>query len=831
MAAAFAAFALYDLQSGVATRSTALLIMSDLIEVVTAAWGLSYAFGGVPQLDSVKALAKYVFFAVFLAPLTAAFIGALASNGSYWTNWRISFFSEALAFLTLLPAILGWVHKRALWARESLAYHLEEGALFISLVLLGYFTFVSPSGIIAPALPFVPLLLWAALRFGATGVSTAMVVLVFLSIWGAINGRGPFVDAGPLKSVIPLQVFLLFAAAPFMLLAALVEERKQAEQTRSRLASIVECSNDGIISKNLDGIIVSWNRGAERIFGFSEAEAVGQPIALLVPPELREEEKTILEKARVGETVEHYETVRLTKEGKKIYVSLTISPLRDPTGRIVGASKIARDITEQTRAREELKKSEERFSKAFRHSPMALSLVSAKTHRFLDINETYERIWGYTRSDVIGKDALELGLWVNPAERDRQNLKLDREGFLREAECEWRTKDGRILIALASVEFIEIEGEPCFLAVVSDITDRKRAEHALLESEKRFRLMANNAPVMIWTSDLDKLCDYFNQSWLEFTGRPLVAEIGNGWAEGVHPQDLKACLDTYEEAFDARRPFEMKYRLRRHDGEYRWISDTGVPRFGGGSSFAGYVGSCIDITDSKVAEEALSTIGRRLMEAQEEERSRIARELHDDINQRMALLANGLQEFEQATSANNNTLGDETLQKLWQLTNEIATDIQHISHQLHPSKLHYLGLAATVRDLCHEVSVQHKIDVECVVRDLPENLERNKSLNLFRVVQESLRNVVKHSNARHVKVELTCQSKVVLLRVSDDGIGFDPEEGRYKHGLGLVSMRERMRSADGEFAIWSKSSLGTQVEGRVPAIRKVVGRADETAAD
>jgi signal transduction histidine kinase len=121
--------------------------------------------------------------------------------------------------------------------------------------------------------------------------------------------------------------------------------------------------------------------------------------------------------------------------------------------------------------------------------------------------------------------------------------------------------------------------------------------------------------------------------------------------------------------------------------------------------------------------------------------------------------------------------------------------------------------------------------VECVVRDLPENLERNKSLNLFRVVQESLRNVVKHSNARHVKVELTCQSKVVRLRVSDDGVGFDPEDGRHKNGLGLVSMRERMRSAEGEFSIWSKSSLGTQVEGRVPVIRKVVGRTDETAAD
>ncbi len=163
--AAFAAFTLYDLQSGLTIRTTAWLIFSDLIEVLTAALGLSYAFGEVPHLDSVRALAKYAFFAVFLAPFIAAFVGALASSGSYWTSWRISFFSEALAFLTLLPAILGWVSQRSSWAHESLVYHLEEAALLVCLVLLGYLTFVSPWTMIVPALPFVPLLLWAALRF------------------------------------------------------------------------------------------------------------------------------------------------------------------------------------------------------------------------------------------------------------------------------------------------------------------------------------------------------------------------------------------------------------------------------------------------------------------------------------------------------------------------------------------------------------------------------------------------------------------------------------------------------------------------------------------
>jgi PAS domain S-box-containing protein len=691
MAAAFAAFVFYDLQFGMTIRSIALVILSDLVEVLTAAYGLHYAFGGIPRLDSVRTLAKYAFWAVILAPFAAAFVGAAASRGNYWTSWRISFVSEALAFLTLAPAILGWVSKGTSRTREALAYHLEAAALLVGLLVLGYLTFVSPWRIIEPALPVVPFLLWAALRFGSTGVSTAMVVLASVSIWGTINGRGPIAEMGPLKSVISLQVFLLFAAAPFMVLAALVEERKQAEEARFKHAAIVESSDDAIISQDLEGAITSWNAGAQHIFGYTEEEVVGRSVEILVPYELLEDDKRVQRQLRRGECIEHDETVRVAKDGRLVDVSLTVSPVRNSRGRVVGASRIARDITE-----------------------------------------------------------------------------------------------------------------------------RKRAEQSLLESEKRFRLVANTAPVMIWSSGPDQLCDYFNQTWLKFTGRSLAAELGNGWTEGIYPEDVKACMDTYTRAFDARQPFELQYRLRRHDGAYRWIFAVAVPRFNENGSFAGYIGSCTDITDRKLAEEVLSTVGRRLIEAHEEERSRIARELHDDINQRLALLANGLQEYEQVTSTGNDWSQKKDLHELWQLTNDIATDIQQISHQLHPSKLHYLGLASAVRDLCHEFSRQHKFEVDCVVRELPQDLEESVSLSLFRTVQESLRNVVKHSRARHVRVEMIHQANVVELSISDDGIGFDPELARNSHGLGLVSMRERLRSVSGELSIWSKPSLGTQVKGTVP---------------
>src|SRR5262249_32009944 len=138
------------------------------------------------------------------------------------------------------------------------------------------------------------------------------------------------------------------------------------------------------------------------------------------------------------------------------------------------------------------------------------------------------------------------------------------------------------------------------------------SEATLRESEQRFRIVADAAPVLIWMSDTDKLCTFFNKPWLEFTGRTLEQEIGNAWAEGVHRDDLQKCLKTYTEAFDARKPFVMQYRLRRRDGEYRWISDDGVPRYEADGTFGGYIGSCVDVTDLITREQALHESNERM---------------------------------------------------------------------------------------------------------------------------------------------------------------------------------------------------------------------------
>jgi PAS domain S-box-containing protein len=302
---------------------------------------------------------------------------------------------------------------------------------------------------------------------------------------------------------------------------------------------------------------------------------------------------------------------------------------------------------------------------------------------------------------------------------------------------------------------------------------------------------------------------------LEFTGRPLEVELGNGWADGVYPEDLKWCLDTYTQAFDRRESFQMQYRLRRHDGEYRWVVDIGVPRFNPDGSFAGFIGSCIDITDRRRSEEALANMGRRLIEAHEEERTWIARELHDDINQRIALLAIELERWNQCLPESAVDLHDH-IHHARQRLSDIAKDIQSLSHRLHSSKLEYLGIVAAANSFCKELSEQHNVKVEFNHANVPRTIPKEISLCLFRVLQEALQNAVKHSGARHFHVELRGTSEEICLTVGDPGVGFDWDSTMNLQGLGLISMRERVQLVNGEFSIESEPGRGTTIRARVP---------------
>jgi PAS domain S-box-containing protein len=315
-------------------------------------------------------------------------------------------------------------------------------------------------------------------------------------------------------------------------------------------------------------------------------------------------------------------------------------------------------------------------------------------------------------------------------------------------------------------------------------------------------------------SDVEKHCTYLNQGWLDFTGRPLEEELETGWARGIHPEDIEPFVDTCTNAFDRREPFTTEYRLLRNDGEYRWILVQAAPRFGPDGSFAGYIGSGVDVTERKLAEEALSTVSQKLIEAQEQERSRLARELHDDINQQLALLAVNLETLKESlpTGAVESARQlDEAGEKVMNL----GKDIQALSHGLHSSKLELLGLTRAAASFCKELSTRQGVEISFHSQNVPRELPNEVALSLFRVLQESLQNAIKHSGARHFQVSLRCAANELELTVKDSGIGFEPEEAFKGHGLGLTSMQERLRLVDGQLAIDSKPQHGTTVRACV----------------
>ena len=340
---------------------------------------------------------------------------------------------------------------------------------------------------------------------------------------------------------------------------------------------------------------------------------------------------------------------------------------------------------------------------------------------------------------------------------------------------------------------------------------KRKAEAVLRESEERFRLLADATPAMIWMCDAEGKITYVNSRVLAFSGPDPTAGYDAKWMGGIHPDDLSDMSKTIATALKTREPFSYEYRLRRSDGAYRWMLDVASPRVNGDGSFAGFVGSAIDTTDQKLAQQALERVSGQLIEAQEKERRRIARELHDNICQRLGLLS---LEIDQANRNSNGAR--KNLEDIRNRCADIANEVQSMSHQLHSSKLDYLGMVAALKGFCEEFSKQHHVEVEFTERGVPENLPRDISLSLFRVTQEALHNAVKYSGTGRFAVEVTGSGGEVQLVVSDWGEGFDVEEAKQNRGLGLVSMQERVNLAGGRFSIESKLGEGTTIKAIVP---------------
>jgi PAS domain S-box-containing protein len=299
--------------------------------------------------------------------------------------------------------------------------------------------------------------------------------------------------------------------------------------------------------------------------------------------------------------------------------------------------------------------------------------------------------------------------------------------------------------------------------------------------------------------------------------------IGRMYFYDLHPEEGRDAFKAANfEIMEQKKKFQdVVHAVKRKDGRVAWGSVNGIPVLNADGTLRCYQGSCTDVTERKLAEDALLGISRKLIEAHEQERARIGRELHDDIVQRLALLVVQLDRLQQQTSDPASEFGSQ-LSDLRNQAFVITNDVQSLSHELHSLKQEYLGIVGATRNFCNEFGERQKVEVDFQSHDIPETLPTDLFLPLFRVLQEALRNATKHSGVRSFEVKLWGSAKDIQLTVRDLGTGFDPEAATKRTGLGLISMKERVRLVGGELSINSQRELGTTIHARVPLDRAPV---------
>jgi PAS domain S-box-containing protein len=431
---------------------------------------------------------------------------------------------------------------------------------------------------------------------------------------------------------------------------------------------------------------------------------------------------------------------------------------------------------------------------------------------------------------VITTDPNGLVISLNPVAVRLTSWSLDeavgrplKEVFRTVQETSWRTDDLPIAKVVGDGEVVLSDDEVVLIArdgtarsvehnaapirdsqgkvkgvviIFRDITERHRAEQAQRESEQRFRTLADATPIMIWSSGTDKLCNYFNKQWLDFTGRTIEQEMGNGWSEGVHCDDRKRCLDSYVTAFDARKPFLTEYRLRQHDGEYRWVMDTGVPRCAPDGTFSGYIGSCLDITERKRAEEKLRDADRR----KEEFLAVLSHELRNPL----APIQTALDLLEQAGASGDSfrrelAMIKRQVQNLRRLVDDLL-DVSRISRgkiELRREVIPFTEVIAhsveAVRPLVDE---QHQ-ELHVSIPEESLLLEADPT-RLEQILSNLLINAAKYT-PHGGKIWLTAERSLgeVVIRIRDTGIGIEPDLLPKVFDLFLQGGRKAGRSHEG----------------------------------
>lgn len=475
----------------------------------------------------------------------------------------------------------------------------------------------------------------------------------------------------------------------------------------------------------------------------------------------------------------------------------------------------------------------------FHASPTPISISRLSDGTLIEVNEEWGEFTGYGVNDSIGKSIEELGLWESRDHYSDLLAVLSESTAVHDQELTLRTRSGELRAVVVSMQQITVDGEPCVLTVMNDITEQQRTLQALQESERRFRMLADSAPVMIWMTDETEGAVYFNKPWLDFTGLGIEASSGDGWMNLIHPDDRDEVRRKYGTSFERREPFSIEYRLRRYDGEYRWVIDRGVTRHSPDGSFAGYVGSCLDINEQKATEQ-------KLLEAKEyaEEMSKL----------KTSFLTNITHEIRTPLTV---ILGFTSI-----LRQGVRTEYQRFVNLIERSGRRLLLMLDSMLDLAQLEAGTLEIDqrsqnilevVESAVESI-RPLADEKGLDLHvsfppdrcyarfdhailtRVINNLLDNAIKFTDEGEVGVDVRLANGTVEVVVRDTGIGieseflphvFDPfvqestglDRTHQGSGLGLSVSKRLLERMGGSITLSSKKSEGTVFTVILPAAK------------
>jgi PAS domain S-box-containing protein len=607
-----------------------------------------------------------------------------------------------------------------------------------------------------------------------------------------------------------------------------------ASQTRTPdtqlFRDVFDASPIGIAVENMDGQPLFVNRAFCSMLGFSEEELRGKHCVQFSPPEDAEKDWVLFQQLRAG-SIDHYQLEKryFRRDGSLVWGRLSISVLNSRPSPLVIA--MVEDITDKKRAEEAVRGGEERLRLAQQAARIGAFERDVRTG-VLTWSSEIEAMYGLPPGGFSGTTTAFFENLVHP--EDRAGL-VELIGLAlktgQPTRGEWRVlwPDGSIhWIAGRWQVFMDESGEPSRVVGVNmDVTERKRGEEALFHMnrslgaqgallrsrEELLKIFVKHVPAAVAMLDRDmrylqvsdRWCADFARDSSQVLGRShyeVFPDIPDGWKE-VHRRALAGeTLRAEEDRWERQGGTTwLRWEIRP------WQNPDGTP--GGILIFSE------DITDSKHAEQALLDMSRKLVEAHEQERTRIGRDLHDDVVQRLALLAIELEAIQTDLPDSVADLG-RRISDLRNQTTQITSDVQLLSHELHSSKLDYLGIVGAAKNFCKEFGERNKVEIAFQSHDVPGDLPAELSLSLFRVLQEAIRNAMKHSGVKRFEVCLWRSTAEIHLTVSDLGAGFDAEAAKKGTGLGLTSMQERLRLVHGEFSINSQPNGGTTIHARVP---------------